>query len=344
MFIKLLGIVMKFLKYFLIILAAVVVIGLVITLFFLPSSIHVEKKTEIKTPASVVYAQINNFKNWDNWMPWLSLDTKMKKTYSEPAEGAKAFFEYASEIKEIGNGKITILESKPGEYIRFSLTMNGKDAGTAEFKFEEKEGKTIVTWTMDSDLGLFARWCASSLEEMGSRDFERGLAGLKKVCEEGPAAGEIEITVTEFKKSVYLAIHDSAGMDPKVISGKYAAAYKEIYEFMQKNQVQPAGAPISITNSYDEKSFNFNAAAPFLPPFKAKLSGRVILDSIPDCKVVKAVHKGPYDNLTATYNAVMKYIADNKLTIAGRPWEEYMTDPGTTKPQDMVTNIFFPVK
>jgi effector-binding domain-containing protein len=161
--------------------------------------------------------------------------------------------------------------------------------------------------------------------------------------ESNPDAGT-GVKITQFSKTYYAAVSDSSDMNPMTIQSKYASAYKEIMGFMMKNKLQMSGPPVSITNSYSNTFFSFNAAIPFKQTFKGKTEGRVIIDSIPDSKVVMAVHIGPYSTLMNTYNLVMKYISDNKLEVSGRSWEEYIDDPTTTKSEKLRTNIYFPVK
>ena len=40
-------------------------------------SFHLERSTRIDAPADVVFAQVNDFKNWDAWSPWAKLDPNM---------------------------------------------------------------------------------------------------------------------------------------------------------------------------------------------------------------------------------------------------------------------------
>lgn len=333
---------MKIMKYFIIILLSIIAVLALITVF-LPSSINVERTTEINAPAGTAYTMANDMKNLENLFPILQIDKKMKKTLSSNTIGKDAYFEWKSDMKNVGSGKITIVESRKDEYIKLAMTLDGVDAGFTEIKFTASEGKTKVSWSMHSDVSFVARWFVPTYEEMIGKDIDSSLVLLRKLTETNPAV-PAQISVVEFKKTYYAAVRDSSNMDPQVIAGKYASAYKEISEFMEKNKLQMSGPPVSITNAYSQTFFSFNAAIPFAQPFTGKTSGRVIIDSIPDCKVVMAMHIGPYSALMDTYNAILKYIADNKLEIAGRSWEEYKDDPMKTKPEELKTSIYFPVK
>ena len=50
---------------------------LIIVAFFLPSKKHIEASVLIKAPDSIVYNQVDNFINWENWSPWAVRDSQM---------------------------------------------------------------------------------------------------------------------------------------------------------------------------------------------------------------------------------------------------------------------------
>ncbi len=333
---------MKAFKYFVIIVLSLIALLTVITLF-LPDTISVEKSLIINAPAAEAYALAGDLKNIENLFPMLQIDKKMKKTLSTNTTESGASFEWRSDMKNVGSGNITIVEAKPGEYIKFAMTLDGTDAGFTEIRFETIDGKTKVTWSMNSDVSFIARWFVPSYEDMIGKDIDSSLASLKRIAELSPA-GKLEISVKQFSGAYYLAIADSSNMDGQAIAAKYASAYQEIMAFMEKNKLQISGAPVSITNSFTPAFFTFNAAIPIAQPFIGKKTGRIISDSIPSCKVVVALHVGPYSAMMPTYDAIMKYITENKLEIAGRSWEEYIDDPMKVKPDELKTNIYFPVK
>ena len=60
--------------------------------------------------------------------------------------------------------------------------------------------------------------------------------------------------------------------------------------------------------------------------------------------VAFAVHRGPYERLAESHEAVERWIAANALARAGAPWEVYVTDPGQVPdPADWRTEIWHPL-
>jgi effector-binding domain-containing protein len=67
------------------------------------------------------------------------------------------------------------------------------------------------------------------------------------------------------------------------------------------------------------------------------------IEHIEPMKVAFAMHKGPYETISETYNLVAAWIAANGMTMAGPPEESYFSDPATTAPEDYLTEIRMPV-
>jgi len=59
-------------KIFLIL--ALVLIVLIIVISTRPSEFNVSRSTTISAPAEIIFAQVNDFHNWEGWSPWVKLD------------------------------------------------------------------------------------------------------------------------------------------------------------------------------------------------------------------------------------------------------------------------------
>ena len=87
-----------------------------------PSELHVERTAVVHAPADVVHGVINDLRQWGRWSPYDSRDPNMKKTYDGPAAGPGAMYLWNGN-SQVGEGKLTILESKPGELVKMRLQM-----------------------------------------------------------------------------------------------------------------------------------------------------------------------------------------------------------------------------
>ncbi len=62
-------------------------------------------------------------------------------------------------------------------------------------------------------------------------------------------------------------------------------------------------------------------------------------------KYATFLHKGSYETLYDTYNEIFSvWIVENQITLRETaPFEEYLNDPKTTKPEDLETLIYIPI-
>jgi Polyketide cyclase / dehydrase and lipid transport len=151
-----------------------------------PSEFSVSRSATFAAPAPLVYAQVNELKKWETWSPWQKKDPQAKNSYAGPASGMGASMSWAGN-KEVGEGRMTIAESRPNELVRFKLEFFKPFAATnsAEFAFKEEGGRTAVTWTMRGQNNFIgkAMCLVVDMDKMVGGDFDQGLAGIRQIVE-----------------------------------------------------------------------------------------------------------------------------------------------------------------
>jgi len=96
--------------------------GIILVVFvaivaFQPSQDSVERRASVPAPAVVVFAQVNDFHNWEAWSPWAKLDPAIKQTYEGAPAGTGAIYSWAGNNK-VGEGRMTLTESRPSDLIK----------------------------------------------------------------------------------------------------------------------------------------------------------------------------------------------------------------------------------
>lgn len=169
---------------------AVLVVALVIFVSTRPSEFRVARSATIAAPAASVFAEVNDFHRWLAWSPYDKRDPLMRRTYDGPPAGTGASYTWNGN-NQVGEGRSTIVESRPNELIQIRLEFKRPFSGTntAEFKFQPQGNVTAVTWALlgkynfvTKAMGLFM-----SMDRMIGGDFEQGLANLKSVVETSAA-------------------------------------------------------------------------------------------------------------------------------------------------------------
>lgn len=105
--------------------------------------------------------------------------------YSGPASGAGAAYAFTGN-KEVGKGAIRITSATP-EVVRMDLVMFEpfEADNRVEFRLEPAGEATKVTWALEGKAPLLAKvvHLFLDMDAMVGKDFESGLAGLKKIAE-----------------------------------------------------------------------------------------------------------------------------------------------------------------
>jgi hypothetical protein len=176
-------------KKLLAVLLALVLIAVVVVTSR-PGTYHIERSATVAAAPETVYAQLVDFRRWAAWSPWEGLDPSMKKTYSGPAAGTGAIYEWTGNGK-VGQGRMTILDARPSTTVAIKLEFIKPFAATCAttFSLVPANGGTQVTWAMDGTNDFMAKAFGlfMDMDKSVGRDFERGLATLRSVAEHAPA-------------------------------------------------------------------------------------------------------------------------------------------------------------
>lgn len=152
---------------------------------FQPTDFRVERTAQINAPASAVFAQVNDFRGWSAWSPF-ERDPAMKRSFEGPPSGVGTSYAWSGN-DEVGEGRATIVESRPNELVRIKLEFVRPFAATniAEFTFKPASNSTAVTWAMTGERNFIAKAMCLVFdgEKMVGGEFEKGLAQLNAVMQ-----------------------------------------------------------------------------------------------------------------------------------------------------------------
>ena len=166
-------------------LAAIAVL-LVVIVSLRPSDFRITRTGRMAAPASVVFENVNDLHKWEAWSPWAKMDPNAKSTFSGPAAGPGASMTWAGN-KKVGEGRMTIIENRPGEMIRLKLEFFRpfKATNTAEFTFKPEGDQTTVTWSMFGKNNFMGKLFGLFMDcdKMVGKDFEKGLANLNSASQ-----------------------------------------------------------------------------------------------------------------------------------------------------------------
>lgn len=122
------------------------------------------------------------------------------------------------------------------------------------------------------------------------------------------------------------------------------AALKEIDAEMARLKLKPNGASFIIYTATDDLGFDFEAAVPFEGATADKPQNGMMFSASPAGRALRFTHRGPYDSMDPTYEQIANLLDAKDLEAQDLYVEEYRSDPRTTPEDDLVIDIWVPLK
>jgi effector-binding domain-containing protein len=321
---------------------------LVIVGLALPQHARVVASHEIDARPATVFALVNDFHRSSLWSPWIETDPNARILYSGATRGIGATIRWDGLV--LGTGSQTITESRPFEHIGTVINAGEPGAAKSWFDFTDTGSATIVNWSFEADYGynLVGRYAALLLKGVIKKDYEHGLSNLSDLAESLPRTdfGELEIEhlVVESRDIAYRAT--SSSPDPASMSAAMGKAYFQILNFIDAHALQDAGAPISISRSFNGSEMLFDAAIPVRgitanTPLDA--AGVKIAKTYAGT-VVRVKHRGSYRGLIQTHRKITAYLAALGVERNGDAWESYISDPTKVPESEILTYVYYPIR
>ena len=171
------------------IIAIVLAIAIAIVLILAatkPDTFSVQRATAVRAPPETIFSLINDFHRWGTWSPYENKDPAMKRSYSGADSGKGAVYGWEGN-KNVGSGRMEILDvSAPSKIvIKLDFFTPFEGHNTAEFTMLPQGDATSVTWLMHGPAPFMSKVMQvfMNMDNMIGKDFEMGLANLKRLTE-----------------------------------------------------------------------------------------------------------------------------------------------------------------
>jgi hypothetical protein len=171
------------------VIAVVLAAAIAVVLFLAatkPDSFSVERATSVTAPPDKIFPLIDDFHQWGSWSPYENKDPAMQRSYSGAASGKGAVYGWDGN-SNIGSGRMEILDSSAPAKIVIKLDFFKPFEGhnTAEFTILPQGDATHVNWRMHGPASFISKLMQvfMNLDHMIGKDFEIGLANLKRLAE-----------------------------------------------------------------------------------------------------------------------------------------------------------------
>jgi effector-binding domain-containing protein len=294
---------------------------------FFADKFEVERSIEIKTTPILVFEQINNFKNWESWDPWLQKEPTMKLQYNEISSGVGAIKTWQS--KNSSNGKMEIVESSFIDFVKTKVSIEGWKSFDGKITLIASKKGIIVSWKNSGKLDFLMRVMGPLFNKMIGKDLEQGLKNLKAHCESMPGSSS-EVVISERINSYELSIKDSCTISN--IETKLSDIFKEVYTQLAINGISPSSAPfaqyLKFPKQAGEDDFVILKAGVFID-FELEIdsNNKIICSEVSLSQTLECTHFGSYNTLNITHQKIEQYCQENGLEIDYPGYEFFETDP-----------------
>jgi predicted transcriptional regulator YdeE len=290
-----------------------------------------------------VLEQIKDFKHWGKWSPWSICEPDHKVSYSGTAGETGHSMKWDGKV--IGSGEMKI-EEVDGHKINYDLQFfkPWKSSSKSQLEVTKDGDKTKVTWSMQSSMPFFLFWMIGTMKSWIEMDYDRGLAMLKEICEKRKInAKTTNEGLVNFEGFSYVGVENSGPMEkmPK----KMETDFKKLHKLLESNGKSAKQWITIYTNiNMKTKTFTWIAACSAEDLEGLDLGSEFVKESINTQKMLKIHHAGSYRFLGNAWSMGMMTVQGMKMKQNGKPFEYYLNNPMETAEDDLMTDIYFPIK
>ncbi len=308
-----------------------------------PGKFNVSESITVKAPVGDVFNKILDLKTWANWSPWVMHEPDVKLNFSDDIDQEGGH--YSWDGAHIGSGKLMHVKLETNARILQKITFLKPFKNTAdiEWSFAEETEGTKLTWQMHGSMPFFFRWMVPMMIRMISSDYKVGLRLLNQLLD--PSAPKFQV---QFDGAV----------DREALSGisqHFQGSFEQLPQAMEKSFTHLLG---KVESENLKISSHFFAAYSKTDIKKMTTQCDMVvpiesLDEIdaekytaPAGKYFKITYNGRYDYLEQVWFSAASHLRMHKIKWdTNRPsLEIYIADPRNAEPDQLVTELYLPIR
>jgi len=300
----------------------------------------------MKVPLKMVFNNVNDYKNWQDWGPWYELDSTIVASYPEITSGIDASYSWTGKD---GDGSMKTISFIPNKEIIQQIDFGSDTKPEVYWDFEKVEDGTQVTWGMrgENTFGEKIYWLTNGgIEQNMAPMYQRGLELLEKqLLLEMDKHSTTYIGEVDHGGGFYL--YQTTTCRHKDVAIKMEEMFEAISVYMKSNYISASGAPFTLNHKIDIE----NGAVIFSScvPVKERIitEGDVFTGYLAPQKTFKTVFKGHYKFLSELWPRIYSELEIQNFTALekGNSFEIYTVSPKKNEnPAEWVTEIYIPIE
>lgn len=150
----------------------------------------------------------------------------------------------------------------------------------------------------------------------------------------------LEITEKDLAPQLALTRRETVTM--KTIGEGLDAGFAALKDHAAATGAEAAGPSFVFSPDFGKDQFDLVIC---MPVAEGAAAGEDIgLEEIPGGHVAALTHKGPYPDVPKAYEALFRWVEENKRSPAGPARETYLNDPKDTPESELLVEVALPLK
>lgn len=318
--------------------------------FILPNSLEVTRSMSIERPRASVFAMINDLRITKEWSPYYARDPDAEYAFSgEPGQGQS--MRWVSTVREVGRGRMSIVESIEYEQVQSILQMGDRATLNSRIDLRRIEGGTSASWTVTAECGqgwinVPCRYMNLIMRGMIQNELDSALTRLKTLTEQLPNVDfeglDPQFGTFEPQPFVYSVVETSA-TDSAEVARAEELGLNQVRSFMSEYQLVRAGPLTRVMLSQDSERISYRVGYPYSGPRPITVVG-VQVGETPAGRVMHVMAEGDRRAMQAAYAQMEAYLQAHR--IARRegvlPW--HLTHDAGSADTPARIEIFMPLQ
>lgn len=299
--------------------------------FVLPNSLEVTRNVAVERPRAAVFAMINDLRIAKEWSPYYARDPDAEFAISDQP-GPGQTMRWASSVREVGRGRMSIVDSSDNEQVESLLEMGDRATLNSRIELRPAQGGTSVSWTVTADCGqgwinVPCRYMNLVLSGMIRRELDSGLARLKTLTEQLPNVNfeglNPQFDSVEPQSFVYSTVETSSSNFEEMKRAE-AIGLQQVRDFMAQYNLTQAGPLVRVVTNYDPTTsrMSFRIGYPFNGPTPLSVIG-VQIGETPSGEAMHVMIDGTPRQVQSAYAQMNAYMQAHRISMRenGLPWE-----------------------
>ena len=316
--------------------------------FLLPNTLEVTRTVTVERPRAAVFAMVNDLRIAKEWSPYYARDPDAEYSFSdEPGEGQT--MRWVSDVREVGSGRMSIVNSVPNEEVQSILEMGERATLNADMLLRAVDGGTAVGWTVTAECGagwinVPCRYMNLILRGVIQKELDCGLGRLKTLAEQLPNVNfetlNPQFDAIEAQPYVYSVIETPAN-NPEELERAEGQGLDQVRRFMGEYNLTAAGPLTRVITEQTDDRMTYRVGYPYSGPRPLSVVG-VQVGETPAGQVMHVLVEGDRNQIGAAQAQMEAYLQAHRIAKRedSRPWyRAYPSEGGAPR-----VEIFMPLQ